>query len=200
MIKRSAYGALVLFGLALIASAAGTPHDDDVLVYGRGDPDKKMPPWSILAPKPGGWKVDCCNHAQALGVNLVMYQGKWTGKPEYVMVLLVWPSESRSLDSQLQADRQKYLQRHPAGKIEAFPVINSYGMACQGVLYESYQNDSNFDDAVVFCQPKNQASGLQLSWSITVNKNDSIHQQVLALFKRVVAGSTYMAYVPTSSQ
>lgn len=175
-------------------SAGASESEARLEVHGDGEANKGMPPWSILAPKPDGWKIDCCDHAKALRTNLVMYQGEWTGKPDRVMVLVVWPSESNSLESSLQADREGYLKDNPAGKIEAFPVTNPNGMACQGVLYEGRKHNEDLDDAVVFCEPDNKASGLQLSWAVTIAKNDPAREQVLTSFKHVVEGSAYAAY------
>jgi hypothetical protein len=52
---------------------------------------------------------DCCTYASAIGVNYVLYQGDWTGKPDRVIVLNVWPSKLPSLDVELQDDQQALL-------------------------------------------------------------------------------------------
>jgi len=182
-------GLMSLLLLAGATHASGAVNDKAVLVYGQLD--GVAPGWSIHTELPDGWTQDCCVYAKAIGVNLVLYKGDWTGEPDRVMVLNVWPSKLATLDAELQEDRKHYLQLDPAGKVSAFPLVN-VGMPCQGVLY---QGNDHKDDAVVFCDP-GKASGIRLSWSMTLAHDDANRQDLLALFKRVVEQSRYLAYQP----
>jgi hypothetical protein len=182
-------GLISLFLLTCAAHAAGVDNDKAVLVYGKLDGAAQG--WALHTEQPDGWTQDCCVYAKAIGVNLVLYKGEWTGEPDRVMVLNVWPSTLATLDAELQEDRKHYLQLDPAGKVSAFPVVNA-GMPCQGVLY---QGNDHKDDAVVFCDP-GKASGIRLSWSITLAHDDAGRQDVLSLFKRVVEQSRYTVYQP----
>ena len=169
--------------------AAGAVNDKAVLAYGQVD--GAATGWSIHTELPDGWTQDCCAYAKAIGVNLVLYKGDWTGEPDRVMVLNVWPAKLATLDAELQEDRKHYLQLDPAGKVSAFPLAHA-GMPCQGVLY---QGNDHKDDAVVFCDP-GKASGVRLSWSMTLAHDDASRQDLLALFKRVVEQSRYLTYQP----
>jgi hypothetical protein len=73
--------------------------------------------------------------------------------------------------------------------VSAFPV-NGTAMSCDGVLY---QGSDHMDDAVVFCDP-GKATGIRLSWSMTVAAKDPQRASVLALLRQVVQQSTYAKY------
>lgn len=177
---------VLLLGM-LAAQAYGKNTDaHTVMVYGGQD----GPGWAIMTELPAGWNKDCCTYAKAIGVNLVLYQGEWTGKPERVMVLNVWPDRLPTLAAELDEDRQHYLQSDAHGKVDAFPVANPRAITCQGVLY---RGSDHIDDAVVFCDPGKQ-SGVRYSWSMTVNEADPNRQTLLATFKRVVEQSLYLKY------
>jgi len=159
-----------------------------VMVYGQADRD--VPGWAILTDLPEGWTQDCCMYAKAIGVNLVLYKGEWTGEPDRVMVLNVWPSKLSSLEAELQDDRHHYLERDPKGKFSEL-VVDNKTMACRGVLYEGTDHK---DDAVVFCDP-GLATGIRFSWSMTLTHDDAQKADLLALFRRVAGQSHYMKQV-----
>jgi hypothetical protein len=171
---------------SVFASEAG---GQGVIVYGKAD--GKAPGWAIKTDLPNGWTNDCCTYAAAIGVNLVLYQGQWTGKPERVMVLNVWPAKLPTLATELQDDRQHYLQSDPHGKADGFQVRSPHAIACQGVLY---QGSDHVDDVVVFCDP-GEASGIRYSWSMTIRADDPNRQALIDTFKQVVQHSSYMTYV-----
>jgi hypothetical protein len=97
----------VLLLLSFAVHAAGAANDRSVLVSGKADGD--VPGWTIHTELPDGWTQDCCVYAQAIGVNEVLYKGEWTGEPDRVMVLNVWPSKLSSLEAEVQDDRHHYL-------------------------------------------------------------------------------------------
>jgi hypothetical protein len=179
-------GVLLLL-LASVALAADAPGD----AVARGKPDGDVPGWILQAPAPAGWTADCCTYARAIGVNLLIYRGEWTGEPYRVMVLNVWPRKLASLDAELQADRKHYLQRDPAAKVGRFPVGHR-GMPCEALVFES---SDQVDDAVVFCDP-GKASGIRLSWSMSFKDADPQRAALLGDFMRVVVGSRYQAAAP----
>ena len=183
------YG-LALMGLLLWAGVTHAAANDKAVLV-SGQLEGVVPGWSIRTEQPDGWTQDCCAYAKAIGVNLVLYKGEWSGEPDRVMVLNVWPAKLATLDAELQEDRKRYLQRDPAGKVSALSLVNA-GMPCQGVLY---QGNDHKDDAVVFCDP-GKASSIRLSWSMTLAHDDASRQELLALFKRVVEQSRYLAYQP----
>lgn len=185
----------LLLALLLVASAplAYAKDTQAVMVYGKAD--GKAPGWAITTSVPQGWNNDCCTYAAAIGVNLVLYQGEWSGKPERVMVLNVWPSKFPTLAAEMQDDRQHYLQSDPRGKVDAFSVANPRSISCEGVLYHG---SDHIDDAVVFCDP-GERSGIRYSWSMTLNANDPKRQALLDAFKQVVQHSSYMTYVQGST-
>ena len=164
------------------------------LVDAHGAVDGKAPGWTIHSIAPDGWTKDCCTYASAIGVNYVIYQGDWTGKPDRVIVLNVWPSKLPSLDAELQDDRKHYAQVDPAGKVAAYPIKNP-AMTCQGVMYAG---SDHVNDVVVFCDP-GKAAGIRFSWSMTTGQGDPQSQAALDAFKQVVEHSTYATYVPASS-
>lgn len=178
---------LVLAFVSLVGHASGVDKDQGVLVYGKADQD--VPGWSILTDLPDGWTRDCCMYAKAIGVSLVMYQGEWTGDPERVMVLNVWPSKLSSLEAELQDDRHHYLGRDPSAKIDAL-VVENKAMACRGVHFEGTDHK---DDLVVFCDP-GLATGIRLSWSMTLAHDDPKKAELIATFQRVVEQSKYLRY------
>ena len=154
-----------------------------------GGADESVPGWSIVTVPPAGWTSDCCQYARAIGVNLVIYQGDWTGNPDRVMVLNVWPRKLPSLKAERAADQASYVKKDPQAVVSAFPV-NGTAMTCDGVLY---QGSDHMDDAVVFCDP-GKATGIRLSWSMTVAAKDPQRASVLALLRQVVQQSTYAKY------
>lgn len=180
---------LVLLLLASFAAGAAA-HGDDVLAHGVRD--GKAPAWAIAVASPPGWTRDCCMYAKAIGVDAVLYQGEWTGKPERVMVLNVWPRKLATLADELAADRKQYLQRDEAGKATDIRIRNPH-MPCRGVLYEG---SDRIDDAVVFCDP-GDASGIRLSWSMSFADGDATRRQLLDAFMRVATDARYQRYVAT---
>lgn len=190
MRRRAPAWLAVLFVALSVAVAArpGTPSGEKrVIAYGKAD--GAAPGWAISAPVPSGWTSDCCDYAQAIGVNAVLYHGTWTGKPERVMVLNVWPRKLPTLAAEWRADRKHYLGLDPRAKVTAFPVGNP-SMPCHGLLY---QGTDHLDDAVVFCDP-GKVAGVRYSWSMTVAANDPQRKQLLARFRQLVGKSRYMVY------
>jgi hypothetical protein len=180
----------VMLVLLLISTQllAGDGLGKTTIIYGKADRD--VPGWAIVTGAPQGWTVDCCTYASAIGVNAVIYQGEWTGKPERVMVLNVWPSKLPDLATELQDDRKHYLQTDPAGKVATI-TLHHPAMACEATLYEG---SDHIDDVVVFCDP-GKPTGIRLSWSMTFAANDPSMQALLDEFMRVVVASRYMKYV-----
>ena len=178
-------GAIALTLLTNAACAASSA------VTVSGPPDGTVPGWTIATTAPAGWTQDCCTYAKAIGVNLVLYQGDWSGKPDRVMVLNVWTSKLATLDDEWQQDRKRYLQRDPAAKVEAMP-LHGAKLTCHGFLYHG---SDQVDDAVVFCDP-GKPSGIRLSWSMAVAASDPARKQVLSLFEQVVAASQYLMQSP----
>jgi hypothetical protein len=177
----------VLALLAPLAAVAGAPA---ATLLAHGVRDGKAPAWAVDVASPAGWTRDCCTYARAIGVDAVLYQGEWTGKPERVMVLNVWPRKLATLADELTADRKQYLGRDPAGKATAITVHNPH-MPCQGVVY---QGSDHVDDAVVFCDP-GAASGVRLSWSMSFADNDAGQKPLLDAFMRVATDARYRRYV-----
>jgi hypothetical protein len=156
----------------------------------HGVRDGKAPAWAIAVASPPGWTRDCCMYARAIGVDAVLYQGEWTGKPERVMVLNVWPRKLATLADEVAADRKQYLQRDPKGKATDIRIHNP-SMPCQGVVYEG---SDHVDDVVVFCDP-GTASGIRLSWSMSFADNDTGKRPLLDAFMRVATDASYRRYV-----
>jgi len=181
-------GFISLIALIMLTNAAYAA-SSAVMVSGK--PDGATPGWTIATTAPAGWTQDCCQYASAIGVNLVLYQGDWSGKPDRVMVLNVWPSKLARLDDEWQEDRKHYLQRDPAAKIEPLP-LHGAKLTCRGFLYHG---SDQVDDAVVFCDP-GKASGIRLSWSMAVAASDPTRTQVLSLLEQVVAASHYLPSSP----
>lgn len=168
--------------LALIASVHAAAAD----VTAQGQPDGHAPGWIIHTQAPAGWTADCCTYARAIGVNLVIYRGEWTGEPDRVMVLNVWPRKLASLEAELDADRKQYLQRDPAAKVARF-ALRQRDMPCQAQVFEG---TDHVDDAVVFCD-LGKASGIRLSWSVSFKDADPQRAALLDAFMRVVVATTY---------
>lgn len=184
----------IWLGLLLCAGATMAAPQADTAVTAHGPADGHAPAWTIATIAPVGWTKDCCTYASAIGVNYVLYQGEWTGKPDRVMVLNVWPAKVASLDAELQDDRKHYLQADPAGKADSFPVKNSR-MPCEGVLYSG---TDHVDDVVVFCDP-GKAAGIRYSWSMTIGAADPMRQPLIDAFRQVVEHSRYAQYAPASN-
>lgn len=180
----------VLLLLSFALQAAGAANDKAVLVSGKADGD--VPAWAIHTVLPEGWTQDCCVYASAIGVNEVLYKGEWTGEPDRVMVLNVWPSKLSSLEAEVQDDRHRYLDRDPGGKAGVFALDNK-ALACRGVVYEGTDHK---DDVVVFCDP-GLAAGIRFSWSMTLAHDDKDKDPLLALFRQVVEQSRYQMNRPT---
>lgn len=165
---------------------AATP-TDHLLAHGARDGD--APAWAIAVDTPAGWTRDCCTYAQAIGVNAVVYQGEWSGKPQRVMVLNVWPRKLPGLAAEVQADRTRYLQHDPAGKVTSFAVHHP-GMPCEASVY---QGSDHIDDVLVFCDP-GEASGVRFSWSMAFDDADPTRRALLDAFMQVVVASRYQRY------
>lgn len=185
---KSLIGLCFFLLIPFAACGAGVDKDPGVLVYGGGNGE--IPGWAIFTDLPTGWMSDCCTRAKAIGVNLVLYKGEWTGKPEKVILLNVWTAKAPTLSVDFQRDRKQYLTSYPTAKEAAFPIANTHKLACLGSIY---QRDDNKDDVVVFCEP-DRASHIRLSWSMLIAGNDPERQEVLVEFKRVVEQSLYMKY------
>lgn len=180
--------AIWLVALLAVAASAQASLPDNLLALGARD--GKAPAWAIAVDTPAGWTRDCCTYARAIGVNAVLYQGEWTGKPQRVMVLNVWPSKLSDLAAELQADRKRYLELDPAGKTSSFAVRHP-DMSCEASVYEG---SDHVDDVLVFCDP-GEASGIRLSWSMSFDDNDPSRRALLDAFMRVVVASHYVRHV-----
>lgn len=179
----------LLFGCAwlllLVAGqAAGAQASHEGLAHGASD--GHTPAWTIDAATPAGWTRDCCLYARAIGVDAVLYQGEWSGEPQRVMVLNVWPDKLPTLAAEVAADRERFLQRDPAAKVDSFAVRHRT-MQCQATVY---QGTDHVDDVVVFCDP-GQAAGVRLSWSMAMAADDSTRRALLDDFMQVVVASRY---------
>ncbi|WP_196239482.1 hypothetical protein [Dyella monticola] len=175
-----------LFAGLLLCAGSTVAAQADQTIHADGPAAGTAPAWSISTAAPAGWTGDCCTYARAIGVNYVLYQGAWTGKPERVMVLNVWPSKLPTLDAELQDDRKQYLAHDPHGKVGIFAIDNRR-MPCRGVLYSG---SDHIDDAIVFCDP-GKAAGVRYSWSMAIDASDPMRQSLLDAFKRVAQRSTY---------
>jgi hypothetical protein len=173
---------LTLCGFVALAQAASPANN----ILARGARDGDAPAWMIAAITPPGWTRDCCTYARAIGVDAVLYQGEWSGKPQRVMVLNVWPRKLATLDDEVQADRSRYRQLDPKGKVSGFAVWHST-MTCEASVY---RGSDHVDDVLVFCDPGN-ASGVRLSWSMSFDDNDPAQRTLLDDFMRVVVASRY---------
>ena len=184
---------LVLCVLAALAQAATPAAADNVLARGARDGD--APAWAIATVTPAGWTRDCCTYAKAIGVDAVLYQGEWTGKPQRVMVLNVSPRKLPTLADEVQADRKHFMQADPAAKVTDLTVKHP-SMPCAATVY---QGSDHVDDVVVFCDP-GKGSGIRLSWSMTLDDADPMRRILLDDFMQVVVASRYQRdVVPTAT-
>lgn len=190
--RRLAWLALGLAWLAPCALAAAPAGGRPVAAHGARD--GAIPAWTLSTLAPPDWTDDCCTYAAAIGVNFVLYQGEWTGKPQRVMVLNVWPRKLPSLAAEVQADRNRYRELDPAGKVDDL-VLRHRTMACSGTVYAG---SDKVDDVVVFCDP-GVASGIRLSWSMSFDADDSRMRAVLDAFMRVVVATRYRAGTPPAA-
>ena len=179
------FGVSLLLGPLAMAAAPTSEHPVEV----HGARDGTIPGWRITTLAPAGWHDDCCNYAAFIGVNFVMYAGEWTGKPQRVMVLNVWPRKLPSLQAEVLADRKHYLLSDPAAKADDI-VLHHRTMVCSGTLY---RGSDKVDDMVVFCDP-GRASGIRLSWSVAFDDGDTGRRALLDKFMRVVMASRYSEY------
>jgi hypothetical protein len=177
--------ALLAFAFASVGAAAPPAAPSSTA---HGARDGSIPAWTISAPAPAGWTADCCLYAKAIGVNAVLYRGQWSGKPQRVMVLNVWPRKLPTLAAEVAADRARYLQLDPAGKTTSFAVRHR-AMRCTTSVY---QGSDHVDDVLVFCDP-GPAAGVRLSWSMTLDAGDPAQRALLGDFMRVVVGTRYAA-------
>ncbi|WP_426662271.1 hypothetical protein [Rhodanobacter aciditrophus] len=170
-----------------VSAAPAAGRGSDVLAHGVRD--GKAPAWAVAVASPPGWTRDCCMYARAIGVDAVLYRGEWTGKPERVMVLNVWPRKLATLDDEVAADRRQYLQRDAAAKATDIAIRNPH-MPCRGVLY---QGSDHVDDAVVFCDP-GATGGVRLSWSMSFADGDATRRPLLDAFMQVATDARYQRY------
>jgi hypothetical protein len=162
---------------------AGTKTNDTLA---QGARDGTTPAWTVAVSTPVGWTRDCCTYARAIGVDAVLYQGEWSGNPQRVMVLNVSPRKLPTLAQEVQADRKRYLQHDPSGKVSGFAVRHRT-MPCEASVY---QGSDHVDDVVVFCDP-GEASGVRLSWSMAFDGADPSRRALLDDFMRVVVATHY---------
>lgn len=172
-------------GLALAALVAGQAVAGQAVVA-SGRADGAVPAWTVTAQAPAGWTADCCTYARAIGVDAVVYRGEWSGEPQRVMVLNVWPVKLATLDAELAADRTHYLQRDPAGRAATLSIASA-SMYCAANVYEG---SDHLDDMVVFCDP-GKAAGVRLSWSMTLAANDTQRRALLDELLAVVRSTNY---------
>lgn len=176
--------------LALLVVTTFAQASPTTAVLAQGARDGNAAAWAISVESPTGWTRDCCTYAHAIGVNAVLYRGEWTGKPQRVMVLNVWPRKLPSLAAEIQADRQRYGKLDPRGKTSNFSVQQP-DMACEASIHEG---SDRVDDVLVFCDP-GRASGIRLGWSMSLDDNDASSQALLDAFMRVVVASRYQRVV-----
>ena len=177
---------LVVCVFAAQAQVAAPPAN--LLAHGARDGD--APAWAITVASPAGWTRDCCVYASAIGVDAVLYQGEWTGKPQRVMVLNVSPRKLPTLAEEVQADRKHFLQSDPSAKVTDLAVQHKT-MPCEATVY---QGSDHVDDVVVFCDP-GKDSGVRVSWSMTFDDGDPMRLTLLDDFMQVVVASRYVRYV-----
>ncbi len=189
---RAQISTLLLMLAACLAIAHATTATDEVLTHGAAD--AKAPAWAVAVATPPGWTRDCCTYARAIGVDAVLYQGEWSGKPQRVMVLNVTARKLPTLAAEVQADRKRYRQRDSAGKIGGFMVRNP-SMPCEATVY---RGSDHIDDVVVFCDP-GKAAGIRLSWSIAMDAGDPTRRALLDDFMRIVVASRYKHYALPSA-
>lgn len=182
--------ASLLWLLAGASQATATADPHRALASGKADGG--VPGWTLEARAPRGWTADCCTYARAIGVDEVLYRGEWTGEPNRVMVLNVWPAKLATLDDELQADARRYHQLDPAGKQQRITLAHA-PMPCEANVY---QGSDRLDDVVMFCDP-GKASGIRLSWSMTLAANEADRRALLDAFMQVVRSTRYRrGYTP----
>ena len=172
--------AFCLFARLVHAATAAA----NVLAHGARDGD--TPAWAITVATPPGWTRDCCTYAHAIGVDAVLYQGEWSGKPQRVMVLNVTARKLPTLVAEVQADRKRYLQHDSAGNVSGV-VVRNPTMPCEASVY---LGSDHVDDVVVFCDP-GPASGIRLSWSMAFDDADSSRRALLDDFMRMVVATRW---------
>jgi hypothetical protein len=177
---------LAVLGLGM-TSVQVAAKDQPLLAHGAADAG--APAWAVVVSTPAGWTRDCCTYARVIGADAVLYQGEWSGKPQRVMVLNVTERKLPTLAAEVQADRKRYQQRDPHGRVGGFSVRNP-AMPCQASVY---QGSDHIDDVVVFCDP-GKASGVRLSWSMAVDADDASRRALFDDFMRVVVASRYQRY------
>jgi hypothetical protein len=91
-----------------------------------------------------------------------------------------------TLTAEVQADRKRYLQHDPTGKVSDV-VVRNPTMPCEASVY---QGSDHVDDVVVFCDP-GQASGIRLSWSMAFDNADPSRRSLLDDFMHVVVATHY---------
>jgi hypothetical protein len=184
---------LMLLLCSFAACAQGNAPADGVIAQGARDGD--APAWAIAAATPPGWTRDCCMYARAIGVDAVLYQGEWSGKPQRVMVLNVWPRKLATLADEVDADRARYRRLDPKGKVGTVTVRHP-AMPCQASVY---QGSDHVDDVLVFCDP-GATSGVRLSWSMSFDDGDPARRTLLDDFMRVVVASRYRRGMATPAR
>ena len=184
---RTRVATLLLMLIACLGVTHAAAPTDEVLAHGAADAG--APAWAVAAATPPGWTRDCCTYARAIGVDAVLYQGDWSGKPQRVMVLNVTARKLPTLAAEVRVDRKRYLQRDPMGKIGGFMVRNP-SMPCEATVY---QGSDHIDDIVVFCDP-GKASDIRLSWSMAMDASDPTRRALLYDFMRTVVASRYQRY------
>ena len=153
----------------------------------HGAADGAIPAWTVSTQAPAGWTADCCEYAKAIGVNMVLYAGDWTGEPNRVIVLNVWPAKLATLDGEWKDDQKHYLERDPAGKISPFDVHNAQ-LNCRGFFYHG---SDRVDDLLAFCDPGKQA-GSRFSWSMSLASNDPQRDALMADFRHAVEATVWI--------
>lgn len=193
MIRRLLPG-LALGACAALAQAGGVDNGSGAAALAHGARDGAVPAWAVTVDAPAGWIRDCCTYARAIGVDAVLYQGAWSGKPQRVIVLNVTPRKLPRLIDEVQADRSRYRQLDPAAKLTPLTVRHRT-MPCQAT---TYQGSDRIDDVVVLCDP-GKASGVRLSWSMSFDEGDPSRRALLDDFMRVVLTSRYVSAVTHAS-
>lgn len=185
---------LALGAWAVLAHAGGADSGPGGGALAHGARDGDAPAWAVTVDAPSGWIRDCCTYARAIGVDAVLYQGEWSGKPQRVIVLNVTSRKLTNLADEVRADRRRYRQLDPAAKLTPLTVRHRT-MPCQAT---TYQGSDHIDDVVVLCDP-GKASGVRLSWSVSFDDGDPSRCALLDDFMRVVLTSRYLRDVPPAT-
>lgn len=180
---RAAYLLFFAFALPLLLEAKS---GNSAIVYGGGD--KNHHGWAVMVTAPGGWTSDCCNIANEIGANLVMFQPPWTGSPDRVMLMTAWPNERPSLDDDWKADHERYAKDFV--RQERFNIAPK-NARCRSAKYVGHDN---YFDYVVFCEP-NHVDGFRFAWSMKIKSNDPAGSKTAKAFATVVSNSVYMNYM-----